>query len=482
MKVKSCPLPLRAISLVLAVIMPIETIPGFVWAAAMPEPVHPANSTTAMPEQTPPRSPPTVHVNHRAPSSQLVSPVPRFSEQPTEAEFFQAHVFPYALVPVGKPTAEENKVLADVLTRYLDRAGTDDHSLILGFLEKYPHSAWKPALLLNLGIAWRQTGYFSRATAAWQEGWNLSKNETGIHTRALADQILSQLVQIYAWVGCNEKLEPLLTEVGNREIIGGAREVIATARHARWAIDNRPDEIFKCGPEALRQILSVSQTNTDVRLLFRKRATKDGFSLTQLKQLADESGMKYQMAKRTFGSVVPPNSVIHWKLNHYGVIVKEQQDRYLVRDTTLTGIYSPEFWISKGALDEEASGYFLIPDGPLPAGWRSVSAKEGWQIFGKGPVQNPDLKAFTPKDRKTCPTGVADANAHKMAQYSAHLMLVSLNIMDTPIWYNPPHGPARNHLPLPMGNLKKKRRLKMNKHKRRKRLKSNRHKKRTWQK
>jgi hypothetical protein len=34
----------------------------------------------------------------------------------------------------------------------------------------------------------------------------------------------------------------------------------------------------------------------------------------------------------------------------------------------------------------------------------------------------------------------------------------------------------------PMGNLKKKRRLKMNKHKRRKRLKSNRHKKRTWQK
>ena len=34
----------------------------------------------------------------------------------------------------------------------------------------------------------------------------------------------------------------------------------------------------------------------------------------------------------------------------------------------------------------------------------------------------------------------------------------------------------------PMGNLKKKRRLKMSKHKRRKRLKANRHKKRTWQK
>jgi hypothetical protein len=33
---------------------------------------------------------------------------------------------------------------------------------------------------------------------------------------------------------------------------------------------------------------------------------------------------------------------------------------------------------------------------------------------------------------------------------------------------------------IPMGNLKKKRRLKMNKHKRRKRSKANRHKKRLW--
>ncbi len=43
------------------------------------------------------------------------------------------------------------------------------------------------------------------------------------------------------------------------------------------------------------------------------------------------------------------------------------------------------------------------------------------------------------------------------------------------------HG-DRPPIPITMGNLKKKRRLKMNKHKRRKRLKANRHKKRTWQK
>ena len=44
------------------------------------------------------------------------------------------------------------------------------------------------------------------------------------------------------------------------------------------------------------------------------------------------------------------------------------------------------------------------------------------------------------------------------------------------------HGAPLNHSLNPMGNLKKKRRLKMSKHKRRKRLKANRHKKRTWQK
>ena len=45
-----------------------------------------------------------------------------------------------------------------------------------------------------------------------------------------------------------------------------------------------------------------------------------------------------------------------------------------------------------------------------------------------------------------------------------------------------PHFLPLDLSPIPMGNLKKKRRLKMAKHKRRKRLKANRHKKRTWQK
>ncbi len=45
-----------------------------------------------------------------------------------------------------------------------------------------------------------------------------------------------------------------------------------------------------------------------------------------------------------------------------------------------------------------------------------------------------------------------------------------------------PHNRRFQPTPTPMGNLKKKRRLKMAKHKRRKRLKANRHKKRTWQK
>ena len=438
MKIKPYPLPLRTVSLLLAAIMPLGTTPGFVLAAATPEPARQADSTTTMPEQTPPQKARPVHVNRRAPSNTILSLAPKFSAQPTEAELFQAHVFPHPLVPVGKPTAEENKALAKALAGYVKRGNADDQSILLGFLKQYPNSAWKPALLLNVGIAWRQSGYFSRAADAWKEAWNLSKNETEINAKALADQILSELTQLYAWVGDNEKLEPLLAGVDSRQIIGGSREMIASARQARWVIDNRPDEIFKCGPEALRQVLSVTQTNADARVLFQKRATKDGFSLTQLKQLSDESGMNYQMAKRTPGSIVPPNSVVHWKLNHYGVVVKEQQGRYLVRDTTLTYLYGPEFWISKAALDEEASGYFLIPTGPLPAGWETVTPEEGRKIFGKGQVPGPDPNAFTPCDSKTC----SECNTHAMARYSAHLMLVSLNIVDTPIGYTPPRGPA----------------------------------------
>ena len=382
---------------------------------------------------------PVIQVNRRPSADEQAPVLPQFSKEPTSAELFEVQAFEQPLVPVGTPTVDDNKALARMLSEYIKCTGTNGHAMVLAFLKQNPKSAWRAALLLNLGISWREQGRFSKAIDAWTEAWESSKKVADIRGKAMADEVLGQLLQIYVWAGAYEKLEPLLAEVENRQLMGGVTEVVASARRAIWNSQHRPDEGSKCGPYALQQLLSVKQPGGDVSKIFEARATRHGFSLTDLKQLAIESGMKYQMARGTNKSDVPVNSVVHWKFNHYGALLNTNGDRYLVQDSAYKRIYGQELWISKATLFEESDGYFLIPAGAMPAGWQIVGAEEGQKVLGSGPTQGPDQNAFGENDDKPCPNN-NDGNEN-MARASAHLMLVSLNIVDTPLYYRPPVGP-----------------------------------------
>src|SRR4051812_32264537 len=92
----------------------------------------------------------------------------QFSPNPTPQEIFQARVFEEPLVPIGvDPTPAENAALAAALLGYSKRSGPDDFSSLTGFLDTYPKSSWNAALLINLGLIYYSTGYYSRALAAW---------------------------------------------------------------------------------------------------------------------------------------------------------------------------------------------------------------------------------------------------------------------------------------------------------------------------
>ena len=379
-----------------------------------------------------------------------------FSARPTDAEIFGAHIFPQPLIPVGKSTVGENRALANVLASYVKRSDADDQSILTQFLRDHPKSVWKPALLINIGIAQRQMGYFSKAMEAWLEAWNLSKARTDIGSRALADRALGEYVQINAWVGRYEVLRPILEETKDRQLISGATELVSEARQGEYLMNHHPDSGFMCGPLALRQIANVTHAQVDLTKLAGAKSTLQGVSLARVKQLADEIGLKYQIAKREPGADIPLNSVIHWKLNHFGAITQFKDGHYLVQDSTFGSLYGYELWVSKAALDEEASGYFLIPTGLLPSGWSAVSDEEAQNVWGKGTTMGPDLNAFGPKEKKPCPlngdpetvNGVDDGTGqyanYAMARASMHLMLISLNIVDTPIWYQPARGPKMN--------------------------------------
>ena len=390
-------------------------------------------STPARPE--PVLTPQQVAVNRTVPSVQPPPSTPRFSENPGDEEFFRARIFAEPLIPTGKTTVGENRALAGALQAFLQRKNNDDVSAIIQFLDQFPNSAWRVSLLTDLGIVYRKTGYFSRALQVWEEAWRLGKAETQPNPRAIVDRALAELAELNARIGRFERLEPLFSEIEGREIRGPATEKIAGAKQGLWLMRHKPEKAFRCGPMALDRIRASIDPNLafDLKVMDSK-STLQGMSLVEVKALAKELKMEYEMAKRLPGAKIVTPAVVHWKVGHFAALVRGGDGRYLVQDPTFTD----DLWVTQAALDDEASGYFLIPAGPLPEGWQAVDEEEGKAVFGKGNTNASDPDRTKPGDKKE-PDCDEDTDT-PMAQYAVHTMLVSLNIVDTPVGYTPPRG------------------------------------------
>lgn len=324
--------------------------------------------------------------------------------------------------------------LAAALVAFRSRTTSDDADALTCFLDSYPNSAWKPALLLNLGIFYRHSGWFTKALDAWEQAWALAKSQTEPKRKNIADTAVTELLVLNARLGRYDRLESLLSEIKGRQVDPALLQDIDGAREGLWLMRNRPEAAFRCGPMALAQIgppKGNAATNFDEKI-YLSRSTPQGMSLAGVCDLARSLGMDYQMAWRPAGSAVVLPAVVHWKAGHYAALVKQKDGQYLVSDPT----FGDPIWISQNALDHEASGYCLVSSGELPANWRSVDAKEGQTIFGKGDAGKSDKSRTRYYDPKTgCWTSAP------MAQYAIHLMLVSINVMDTPVGYTPPRGP-----------------------------------------
>ena len=357
-----------------------------------------------------------------------------FSANPTAGEISQARVFEEPLIPIGgQPGEDENAALAAALLGYAERKRPDDFSSLTKFLTENPESSWRAAVFTGLGIEYYNTAHYSRALDAWEKGWSLTKNLADAKAKAIADRAAGELAFMYGRLGRMEDLEALLKTVEKRVFVGPATEKIAGAKEGLWNMQHRPEIAFRCGPLALLRIQSASHpTNRAEMAIYESASTKQGFALSQVAELSKKIGLNYQMVFREKdGEFVVP-SVVHWKLGHYAAIIRREGDRYLLQDPTFLN----DVWATEEALKAESSGYFLIPPGPLPEGWRSVEAKEGQTIWGKGNTQTKDGGLGDPR--------TSDGPCKGMAVSSVNLMLVSLHLQDEPVGYTPPVGPAVN--------------------------------------
>ena len=392
-----------------------------------------ASRAAAAVDETPP-----VKVNRTVPRVIPPSLVPRFSAAPSDAEISGARVFEERLVPIGRTSIAENRLLADQLLGYVQSGGNTGLAPFEKFLTTYPSSAWRASILLNSGIVYRRTGYISRALDAWRESWELSKGAVDPLPRAVADRALGEYAGLLARLGLTETLAELLTITNARNVGGSAAEKMEHARDGLAMMRAKPEIAFRCGPLALDRVLaSLRKSYVAPKALEEFPSTLDGTSLAQVAQLARDVGQPMRMAKRTPGAAFKVPAVVHWKSGHFAALVREHEGAYLIEDAT----FDDQIWISRDALESETSGYALIEEGPLPANWRVVGRDEASRIWGKGQTFDNNPQNYKCSDRKSgCEAGSCSPSG--MAVARAHLMLVSLNIVDEPVGYSPSLGPA----------------------------------------
>jgi RHS repeat-associated protein len=443
----------------------------------------PPSAWAATSDDNPPGNPPgpvltpeNVHVNKHGPRVTTYAGV-QISAMPTDSDITYSHAFREPLVPVGgKTSSSENQSLGAAIKTYLQRKDDENVSALTDFLDQYSNSAWRASLDLNLAEVFFRTGNFSKALDAWQDAWDRTQNLNDTTGQQIANLAVGKLAEMKARIGRTDELDALYKQIKGRSMSGVAAQLLVQARSGLWLMQNRPQDAFRCGPSALQELSLATKGKIDhPEIIKQSRSTPQGIALSDVQALAAKIDMPMQMAKRTAGATFIVPAVIHWKLGHYAALVGQRDGKYIVHDTTFGGA---QFLISAQALEQETSGYFLVPTGALPTGWTSVGKQEGNKVMGRGNPGDDDPTCLSANDSDSgdgdCGAGgtglsVLDPNADGMGDpitdpdstnssgdnngdngqppldmtvSAVKAMLVSLSLMDTPVGYVPPLGPA----------------------------------------
>lgn len=373
--------------------------------------------------------------------------------------------------------------MAQAVASYEGRSDPDDFGSLLAFLAKYPHSGWNSALLTNLGLAYLHSGYFSRALDAWQAAWREGRNASEPHARALVDRAVGELARLEAALGHFDDLSALFDELGERKVSGSATEAIQVAREELVLAAKDPRHLFLCGPTALMSLmLAQGSPFQQVSFLQWYRASANGTNLAEVGRLADKAHYAHRLIFREPGQPVPIPAIVHWKVGHFAAVVGEANGRYEIKDPVFQG---QSLWVTPAALDAEASGYFLVPANlQQPPGWRAVTDVEAGDVWGKGPTNDTQTGAAGPQQDPQTDSGPGSGpnsgpdgadnggndgdggnggndggnggsgngsnnppnsgcgGAGGMCRYNIGESTVSVTLMDTPVGYTPPIGPA----------------------------------------
>lgn len=397
---------------------------------------------------------PSPAVNRTVPAVAPPTPFAGFSASPTDEEFLRGRVFAEALVPIGRATTfEENRALAAALNAY--QRGTPEVTAPFDtFLRDHADTPWRASLLVNIGGRLRDTGAYTRALAAWDAAWTLTKHATDPHGRAVADLALAEWLTLSFALMRIDEVEARLAAIATRDVRGssGNRVALVRERLASWRA--HPEQFVPAEARALarlssfirkddRTIGAVAASVTDAEQFVVGRAKKARASrpLGWLIGPAKRLGLRLRAMRRGAGAPFAAGALVPLKNGHLLALLESRGDRFTAYDAVL----NRELSVSRATLDEEASDYALMSGAAArTAGWTEVAV-------AALPMQILRCPPGTPDDFEPCPcTGGAGAagpggppaSPPGMPTYRLHHAIAGLVIQDTPVTYSVPRGPA----------------------------------------
>jgi YD repeat-containing protein len=336
------------------------------------------------------------------------------------------------MLKLGDPdpkTFQELRDALDVARKHLADEGLPS---LTRFLETHPDSPWRASIMANLAALHRRRGRLSEAMKEAEHAWALCRESKHPNAGPVGDQALGELLELYSRVGNRVRLQSLLDEIGARKLRGVAAQKAVTARRRLSKMIHQVDTSFQCGPMALAALAPFrGQQPIEPRRPQEARSTDQGTSLAQNLDWASKWELGLQAAKRSAGSAVLVPALVHWKTGHYSALVEARGGRYHVLDRS----FDEDVWITAAALDDESTGYALVPWGKLPEGWQTVGEKEAADVWGKGDVGLGPIDGPFPGDDirpLQAPSG--------RARYGVYPVYSSLTVTDPVLSYRPPRG------------------------------------------
>ena len=362
---------------------------------------------------------------------------------PAAAQLHKVDGFEEPLVAMHATTPQENRALADTIAAYRMQPTFEDLTAFERFVKDYPQSGWRVGVLANLGLAYYRQGYFSRAIDAWERAWQAEKSRPADNPmgKMLADLAIGELARMHSRLGHADALEKLFIDLNGRPMSGPATELITGAHESLWMFRNEYDKAYLCGPMALKSLLiSLKSDAEKIAIMDAARSGPYGFSLAQVSELASKADVPHELIFRTPDQPLPVPSVVNWKLNHYAAIVGERDGLYHVQDPTFA---SGDAWLTREAIDAEASGYFLVPAKTRKlSSWRLATPDEAKRVYGMGQTNTNQMGGTKTVDNTVKTNPKCNGCSCPMCDVNAKTMLVSLNLNDTPVGYQPPKGPS----------------------------------------